>query len=479
MSSRSGCPSGRRPASPDLGHDLSRRRLHGGIASFPLVALVCSPPLLAACGSPPPETPLAHLHGKEWVQGAYGLYATRYADVQTSAESNSQDCYRVLAQKGITALAALQTREVPFFIRVAENDKKFLLSRKVPERLTFTPEMTDDDRKFAQADWKKARDHIHTDYEEIRRLDWALTRLLVQLQRIRNAIEEGRIEQYRLVEQRIELRKDPKTLPYALPFQVTPKDYEEILLLLLERLEDDRARLAMMEADIVAVGMTTRSTDAGSATLAASIRKVLLAVIEDAAIPMRAPTFPAAEAERAKFLDTARALAAKIETSPEFTRWKKEEREKQLAALGAFLAMVDGATGLPTSAIYRTVMSIWKGEGDYLAYLKTIVALVPRGGAVANTIVDAIEYTEKARKIASVVVATAKAASSGGADALVAEAKAQAVAQAKGAVLNTGSRFALDRAGKQLSFFKDNAEVTKVNDLLNQTALMKDALPAL
>jgi hypothetical protein len=457
----------------------TRRQVLGGFATFPLIALVSSPPLIAACGSPPPETPLAHLHGKEWVHGAYGLYAQRYAAVQTSAESKSQDCYRVLAQKGVTALAALQTRETPFFIRVAENDQKFQIQRKVPERLTLTADMTDDDRKFAQEDWKKARDHIHTDYEEIRRLDWALTRLLVQLQRIRNAIEEGRVEQYRLVEQRIELKKDPKTLPYALPFQVTPKDYDEILLLLLERLEDDRARLAMMEADIVAVGMTVRSTDAGSATLAASIRKVLLAVVEDASIPMRAPTFPAGDDQKAKLLEAARTLATKIETSPEFAAWKVAEREKQLAALGAFLTVLDGMTGLPTSAVYKTVLSVWKGDGDYLAYLKTIVAFVPRGGAVANTIIDAIEYTDKARKIAGVVVATAKAASNGGADALVAEAKGQAIAQAKGVVLNTGSRFALDRAQKQLSFFKDKAEVEKVNDLLNQTGLMKDALPAL
>ncbi len=458
--------------------DVTRRQLLGGFATFPLIALVSSPPLITACGGRPPETPLAHLHGQDWVHGAYALYAKRYADVQTSAETSSQDCYRVLAQKGVVALDNLQTREVPFFIRVDDTDRKFVLARKVPERLTFTAEMTEDDRKFAQHDWKKARDHIHTDYEEIRRLDWAMTRLLVQLQRIRNAIEEGRVEQYRLVEQRVELQKDPKTLPYPLPFQVTPKDYDEILLLLLERLEDDRARLTLMEADIVAVGLTVRSTDAGSATLAASIRKVLLAVLEDASKPMRPASFPTTDAEKAKYLEAAKLLAAKIVVSPEFATWKAEEREKKLAAFGAFLQVLDGMTGLPTSTVYKTVLNIWKGDKDYLQYLKAAAGLIPGGGgAVAKTIVEAVEYTEKARKIAGVVVATAKAVTTAGGDESIADAKAQVMAQAKGVVLNTASRFALSRADKQLSFFKDKAEVVKVTEALNETVLMKQAMP--
>ncbi len=458
---------------------VGRRALLGGFATYPLIALVSSPPLIAltACGGKPPETPLAHLHGQEWVHGAYELYATRYAEVQTSSEASAQDSYRVLAQKGVVALDALQQREVPFYLRVAEDNRSFTMERKVPERLTFTADMNEEGRKNAQEAWKKARDHIHTDYEEIRRLDWALTRLLVQLQRIRNAIEEGRHEQYRLVEQLAELRKDPKSLPYELPFAVTPKDYEEILLLLIERLEDDRGRLLLMEADIIAVGMTTRATDANSATLAASIRKVLLSVVEDGSIPMRAPKFPGGPDEKAKFLDKARELARTIEQSKEFQRWKVEEREKKLAAFGAFLGVLDTMTGLPTSQLYRTVLSLWKGDNDYLSYLKTIVAFMPRGGSVAKTIIEAVEYTERARQIAGVVVATAKSKNGLSTDALVAELRAQVNARAKDVVLNTSSRFALERADKQLSFFKENAEVAKVTDLLAQTGLMKEALP--
>ena len=91
---------------------VTRRKLLGGFATLPLVALVSSPPLLAACGSRPPETPLAHLYGHEWVHGAYKLYSTKYAAVQTSADDTSHEVYCVLAQKGIVALDALQSREI-------------------------------------------------------------------------------------------------------------------------------------------------------------------------------------------------------------------------------------------------------------------------------------------------------------------------------------------------------------------------------
>ena len=227
--------------------------------------------------------------------------------------------------------------------------------------------------------------------------------------------------------------------------------------------------------------MTVRSTDANSATMAASIRKVLLAVIEDGSANPRPSTFPAEE--KAKLVASARALQAKIETSPEFLAWRKAETEKKIAALGAFLTVLDSMTGLPTSSIYRTVLNVWRGDHDYFQYLKTVAGLLPHGGAVARTLVEAIELTDKARKVGGTVLAAARVAQSGSLDTLAAEAKAQVVAQAtaqaKGVVLNTASRFALDRADKQLSFFKDKEEVAKVTDLLAQTDLMRQALPGL
>ena len=456
---------------------VGRRNLLGGFATFPLIALVSSPPLLAACGTREPDTPLAHLYGKEWVHGAYKLYAEKYGAVQTSADETTSEAFRVIAQKGIVSLEAIQTRDVPFYIRVDEAAHAFSVERKVPERLTFTADMNDADRKAAEGAWKRARDHIHTDYEDIRKLDWALTRLLAQLQRIRNAIEEGRIEQDRLVEQLSELKKDPTKLPYQLPYQVTPKDYEEILLLLLDRLEQDKARLAHIESDVIAVGMTVRSTDANSATLAASIKKVLLAVVEDAVDPAPAALFPADENERQAMLSRARAMAQKIEASPEFTAWRDAEREKKLAALGAFLQTLDAMTGLPTSRIYRTVLDIWRGNHDYLSYLQTIISLVPQGGRVAVVINEAIEYTKKAREVAGVVVATVKSAQNMTPEQLVQQGTQLAIEKGKGVVLNTASRFAMERADKQLSFFKDKLELSKVDDALKQTEMITKAMP--
>lgn len=456
---------------------VTRRGLLGGFATFPLVALVSSPPLIAACGTREPETPLAHLYGREWVHGAYKLYADKYAGVQASADETTSDAYRVIAQKGIVSLEAIQTRDVPFFIRVDDSAHAFAIERKVPERLTFSADMTDADRKSAEQAWKRARDHIHTDYEDIRKLDWALTRLLAQLQRIRNAIEEGKVEQYRLVEQLSELKKDPTKLPYQLPYRVTPKDYEEILLLLLDRLEGDKERLARIEADVIAVGMTVRSTDANSATLSASIKKVLLAVVEDGKEPAPSPLFPADENEKQRILVSARALAAKIEVSQEFIAWRDAEREKKLAALGAFLQALDAMSGLNTSRIYRTVLDLWRGNHDYLSYLQTIISFFPQGGRVAVVLNEAIEYTQKARQVAGVVVATVKAAGNVTPEQLVAQGTAIAVEKGKGAVLNTASRFAMERADKQLSFFKDKLELQKVDDALKQTEMITKAMP--
>jgi hypothetical protein len=464
-----------------LSASVSRRALLGGFASFPLIALVGSPSLIAACGGRPPETPLAHLYGSEWVHGAYKLYAGRYADVQASADERSREAYRVLAQKGIVALDALQSRDVPFYARVDERGGTFSIHRTVPERLTFTADMTDADRRAAEAGWRKARDHVHTDYEEIRRLDRALGHLLAQLKSVRNAIEEGRVEQYRLVEQLLELRKDPKRLPYELPYQVTVNDYEEILLLLVERLEADRASLGRIEADIVTVGVTVRATDAGSATLAASIRKVLLAVVEDGGAPARTPLFPADEGERAKLLEEGRQLVTKIEASAEFVRWRAEERERKLAAIGAFLAALDAMTGLPTSRAYRTLLDLWRGDRDYLEYLQTLASFVPQGGRIVAVIREAVEYTARARKVAGAVVATVgtvRSAAAQGTDAIVAAATAAATKEAKGFVLNTASRFAVERAQRQLSFFEDAAEIARVTDALGQTALVREALRA-
>jgi hypothetical protein len=195
----------------------------------------------------------------------------------------------------------------------------------------------------------------------------------------------------------------------------------------------------------------------------------------------RAPTDPKARQARA-----ARAVRRRLEAETAATPQRERlRRHGRSAPHGVRRARQDGLlrSGLPTSQAYRTVLGLWRGDRDSFTYLKTIVSLVPHGGAVARTIVEAIEYTEKARQIGGTVVAAVKAAKNGSLDAIAAEAKArvvgQATAQAKGVVLNTASRLALERAEKQPSFFKDHAEVAKVTDLLAQTDLVTKVIPGL
>jgi hypothetical protein len=446
------------------------------------------------------ETPLAHLYGPSWVHGAYEMYAGKYAAIQTSSENATQGAYALLAQKGVSALDALQTREVPFFIRVDESERGFKIARDLPDRLTFTAGMSDADRAAAQARWEKGREHIQTDYEDIRRLDWALTTLLGQLQQIRSAIESGKMEQFRLVRQ-LSLLAEGEKPPFDLPFQVTVSDYHDVLVLLLERLDDDKTRLGRVESDIVTVGLTARATDSGSASMAANLHKVLLAVMTDAQEGGPRPaTFPGSGDERDKFLARGKELYDSIKQTPEYVTWEKHERTKAWDQIGGILTILDSVTGLRTSAIYQQVLDIWRGDADYFSYLKTLVKMLPGGSAVAKVADQAIELTEKVRKIygqvqkgiavAGKVVDTSKKIASGqlptmpnltlpngklpslpDADGIVQFAK-------DGGLLNAGSEFARGKLDKQLSFFKDGKELSQVKGMIADSGLMKSVLPS-
>jgi hypothetical protein len=436
-----------------------------------LGALGTAPIWLGACAHKE-ETPLAHLYGNDWVHGAYELYAGKYASIQTKSEETTKSAYGMLAQKGITALDSLQTREVPFFIRVDEGEKGFVIARDVPERLTFTAGMSDADRQAAQAKWEKARETIQVDYEQIRRLDWALTTLLGQMQHVRSAIDEGQLEQFRLVRQLTALQQGDKP-PFDLPYQVTVSDYRDVLLLLLERLDDDRSRLSRVESDIVTVGLTARATDSGSGSLAANLHKVLLAVVTDAdATTPRPKTYPGDTDTRGKYGARGKELMAQIAASPEYVTWEKRESTKAFDQLGQMLSLVDSMTGLHVSAIYTQVLDIWRGDADYLSYLQTALKMLPAGSALAGVANQAIDLTQKARKIAGQVqkgVAMAKTAADG-----------NYVQLAKDSgLLNAGSDFARSKMGKQLAFIKDPQELSQLQGMMAQSTLVQSALPTL
>ena len=462
---------------------VDRRSFIGTLGTSPLwlpsVGLVAS-----GCASKPPETPLAHLYGQDWVHGAYGLYAGKYAGVQTSAEEQSKTAYRVIAQKGVTSLEALQSREVPFYMRVDGTADAFAIERDVPERLTFTAGMSDADREATTKHWEKAREFIQTDYEEIRRLNWALTTLLQQMKHVRNAIEYGHTEQFQLVRQ-LSVLGEGGAPPFQLPYQVSTKDYGNILVLLLERLDDDRARLARMEADIAAVGLVTRATDAGSGSLSANIHKVLLAVVTDSdATQARAASYPRSQDDRDAYLSRGQTLYQTIKASPEYVQWEKRESSKVFDSIGSMLALLDTVTGLKTSVVYRQLLDIWRGDADYLSYLKTAVGLLPFGQEVLKTIHQAVEITEKVRAAVGQVERGVSVVKSGiataqkglgdlgglSADSIVSAAKDTGL-------LNTASEFARTKVQRQLSFFKDQDEVRQVTGMLNDTPMLKDLIP--
>ena len=433
---------------------MKRRQLLEVLASAPLLSLACSSA---------PKTPLAHLHGQGWVHGAYSHYAKTYLDIQASAESRSNDAYRVLAQRGIASLDALQTREVPFFIRVAPDSDRFEILRQVPERLMFSADMSEADRQAATADWKLARDHIHTDYDQIHVLNWALTSLLQQLQALRNTIDSTQEEQFRLARQLTEL--DEGRLPYELPYQVTAKDYGHVLYLLLDRLNDDRRRLEIMESSIVSVGLTARATDANSGSLAANLDKVLLAVVTDSSRSApRAFSYPETKDRDDEFAGAGARLHHEILASPAFQAWLREEKNRELQQLGAFLTIIDTLTGIPASSIYKQAVAIWTGDGDYLQYLITAARMIPGGGEVAKVIAGAIEKTQQVRRVATKVGDAVR----GGAIPNL---------PAPPGLINVGSRFARSRLARQIVFFHDRAEAEKVRGELAATDILRGALP--
>ncbi len=413
--------------------------------------------LVPACGARKPETPLAHLYGKEWVGGAYQHYADVYLQVEDRAREQSTNSYGLLAGRGVTALANLQAREVPFYIRVAADDQSFRVERNVPERLTLRAGMSAAERAAATEHWKLARDHVHTDYIETRRLDGALSSLLTQVQSLRFAADEGAVEQYRICRQLLELRGGGE-LPFELPYQVSKSDYEQVLELLVLRLERDAERLSAFEASMVCVGLTARATDAGSGSLAPNLSRSLLAVMRDAAALERVGTaYPQGE-DLTRDLRDARLLVKRIQDSPEFVAWLAAQREAE-DALGKLLVILDNVTGLPTSAIYRQVLRMWRGDADYLDYLSSVASLLPGGSYAISAVKTAVARTSEYR-------ATYKQAVR-----LVGDVREVHDRIARGelgadVLLNTASGYARQRLDRQLVYLKDQRELDQVQEEL-------------
>jgi len=140
------------------------------------------------------------------------------------------------------------------------------------------------------------------------------------------------------------------------------KDYEQILLILLARLEEDQQKLARSRAHILTVGLSRARRNAGSGSLVDELRKVLLAVVEDGKSPPEVLAFPRATTSAADARER-RGGSATRSSRPEFIRWVKDEKEKRLRRGSASSSVLDMMTGLKTSVVYRTAINIWRREG--------------------------------------------------------------------------------------------------------------------
>jgi hypothetical protein len=438
---------------------IGRRTFLGVAASATLFGPV-------GCASRQP-TPNAYLYGREWVSATYQMYGEKYVGVQTGAEEAAHSTYGVLARRGVASLDALQARDVPFFIRANEVGTGFSVARAVPERLTLSADMSPADRSNAQAAFEKAREHVHTDYEEIRKLGGALTSLMNEIHSVRAAIELGRREQFEIVRQ-VTVLREGATPPFDLPFQVSAKDYEEVLLLLLERLDDVCERIERTDAAMVTVGLTARSTDSGSGSLSANLYKVLLAVSADAASSDPRPAaFPREPALREALLDRGKSSFDAIKSSAAYREWEKREKAKVFEAIGSVLNAFDslGIVPLKTSAIFQQVLGFYRGDGDYLSYLKSAVSVLPFGGALTKSIGDAIDTTEDIRRIARVV--------GGASPEALSKAPQRMLRAADGkALVNAGTSYGRARLGKQLAYFKTKNELLEVTTALGETDLL-------
>ncbi len=425
--------------------------------------------LLAGCGAREPETPLAHLYGRDWVHGAYRHYADVYIEVEGRARQQSTGSYKILSQRGVTSLTNLQAREVPFHIRVAKDEQSFRVQRDLPERLTFRAGMSQADRDVATKHWKLARDHIHQDYIEIRHLDYALGNLLSQVQALRIAGDEGRVEQYRICRQHLELSQGGE-LPFELPYQVSRADYVQVLELLVLRLERDRKRTAALESSMVTVGLTARATDAGSGSLAQNLTLTLLAVTRDAeAMERQSAEYPQGEALAAD-LQVASGLVHQIQDSAEFKTWLAAQREAE-DQLGQLLVILDAVTGLPTSAVYRQMMRLWRGEADYLDYLSTAVMLLPGGSEAARIVKGAVERTQEYR------ATYRKAVRLVGDVREVKQRLARGELDVGGMLLNTGSQYARERLDRQLVYLRDTTQLEEAQRELESLDALRGPIP--
>jgi hypothetical protein len=435
---------------------------------LPTAVMSCLAACLAGACAHKQKTPFDHLYGEGWCQGVYQGYAERYEVVYQGAGERARGSYTYLVREGVAALTRLQSRGTPFFVGIDPASGRFSLKREVPERLTFTADMTDEDRRRATAQFEQARQHIAEDYTDVERLEHALNGLLDTLTGVRGVIRQTEEELYNLTRIRESLKRGEP--PFELPYQVTLKRYDEVLVLLLARLDQDLSDLEALDSGILAVVLTARATDARGQSLTGNIEVAVLASIEDlnAARERRLPpVLPSGEV----WIGQAHAgeeIFARIAADPAYKQYAAAKGSIGPDPIGAVLSIVDSVWGTHlTDAASAVRNMIEGGEVDYFALLKGAASLAPRGTMVGDMLDKAVELTETYQK----AVATVD-------QALAAAGKIGNAGDALGKIKGAGAKWLINRAGSakdaadQIVFIEDEARRIDVQSKLKALGVL-------
>jgi len=370
-----------------------------------LVAFTAAVLFLASGCAHKPKTPFDHLYGEGWCQGVYQGYAEEYEGVFNGAGESARGSYSYLVRDGVSALERLQTRGTPFYVGIDPASSRFALKREVPERLMFTADMTDEDRRRATEQFEVARAHLAEDYTDVQRLEHTLNGLLDTLTGVRGVIQRTEEETYNLTRIRQSIKEEGQP-PFELPYQVTLKRYDEVLVLLLARLEQDLGDLRTLESGIMAVVLAARATDTRGQSLAGNIEVAVLASVQDMenARARRLPaTMPAGDDWTAQTHVGEQAFA-RIAADPVYQQYAAAKGSVGPDPIGAVLSVIDSIYGTHLADAARAVRNMIEGgDVDYLALLKGVASLAPRGTMVGDVLNKAVELTDTYRDVMSKV----------------------------------------------------------------------------
>ncbi len=355
---------------------------------------------LAGCGASRPSTPYDHLYGEQWCRGIYAGYAERYEAVRRGSASAASSSYRVLARRGVAALERLQGRSTPFFVEIDQRGR-FRIRRDVPERLTFTAEMSDEERELARRRFEETRRHLADDYTDVDTLESALNGLLDALGNLDAASSE--IERERLNTASVRQRVRQGRLPFELPYQVTARQYDEVLLLLIDRLEVEKDGVERVRSGILAVLLAVRAADGSGRSLAANIEAAVLAATEDQRVVRERippPVLPEGGA-RVAGLERGEEIFAATIASESYQAFAESSGQSGPDPIGAVLSAVDSAYGTRLAGAAEQVRRIAKGESpDYFELLAGLSSVVPRSTAVGSLLDKAVRLTDRFRSTA-------------------------------------------------------------------------------